>query len=56
MYGRRTLFQKMREDSSYDYEHSILNIVPGDIIKFNSYFNAFLADRWKNIQIYPIVF
>ena len=40
-------FKKLREDSSYDYEHSILNVVPGDIITFNSYFNAFLADRWK---------
>lgn len=40
-------FKKLREDSSYDYENAMLNIVPGDIIKFDSYFNAFLADRWK---------
>ena len=54
MHGRRTIFQKLREDSSYDYENAMLNIVPGDIIKFDSYFNAFLQIVGKNTLIYQI--
>lgn len=40
-------FKKLRNDSFYDYENRTLNVVAGDIIRFDSYFNVFLADRWK---------
>mgnify|MGYP004442925737 CR=1 FL=1 len=42
----KMFFKKKRIDSYYNYENNVLMIAEGDIVQFNTYFNAFLADKW----------
>lgn len=40
-------FKKHKHESYYDYKAKKLVVSPGDIVRFDTYFNSFLADRWS---------
>lgn len=40
-------FRKHKNETYYDYNMKKLVISSGDIVRFDTYFNSFLADRWS---------